>query len=121
MRNTKVQWPSGPATHQIDGLRHLGFGWNGVRGAMIDKAAIDQAMILVSRLAGCPDPAVSPTPGGGVLLRWAREGREVEVVFHKHGGGEYLIACRGAEDIEGTFDAMVDAVADTIRKYVPRD
>lgn len=107
------QDPVKTAMPQLAELRHLKPGWNGDRATRPDEDAIVQAERMVGWLAyGLAGPAISPTVGGGVCLRWVVNGREVEIVFRRK-GGEYLIADVGnPEPIEdGEFHQVEELKA----------
>jgi hypothetical protein len=94
----------------LDELLGLKPGWDGARAARPDHDAIHQAREVVSWFgSGMPVPSVSPTPGGGVLLRWVVQGREIEVTFRRK-GGEYLVATLGDPNPleDGEFDQVGD-------------
>lgn len=77
----------------LDRVADLPKGWDTYGSPPVPDAAVHQAraLLILVRMARCPDPTVSPVPGGGgVQLEWNRGDRGVEVYIDATGGVSYL-------------------------------
>jgi hypothetical protein len=83
------------AIEQLEAMRHLGENWDGYGAAPSRAEAIDLAIEFLHHCQASmamPEPYVTPTRVGGVLLAWESGPHELEVEFNDpdHGSFVYL-------------------------------
>jgi hypothetical protein len=69
---------------QLEAMRKMPENWDGYGGAAPREDVIDAAIRFLSQIlgtGGVPEPFVSPTRIGGVLIEWELGAHELEVEF----------------------------------------
>jgi hypothetical protein len=110
-----------PYSKAIDDLIRIGRrerGWDSYNASPVDRRALLAAIDLVNRLGdlgAVPEPEVGALADGSVVLRWATQDMEIDVIFREI-GGEYC--SRRITDDEVTssgslvgLDVLKDVVA----------
>lgn len=78
---------------QLEAMRHVPDNWDGYGGAAPRQEVVDSAIVFLRHLAGpgpLPEPFVTPTRRGGVLLAWEQGPHQLEVEFEDTRQGSFV-------------------------------
>jgi hypothetical protein len=87
---------------QLEAMRHLPENWDGYGGAPPSAEAIDAALTFLrycQAQMAVPDPYVTPTRAGGVLLEWEQGPHQLEVEFDGAMSGSFVYLNRESGEI----------------------
>lgn len=110
------------ALNEIRALDALTEGWDSYGAPAIAPEARSRACAFITMLATrlgdrVSPPVIGPTPGGGVMLRWDDDRREVEVAFLRTGGGYSIVDRQSGEVQEGEV-GRPEGVLRAVQQYV---
>lgn len=78
---------------QLEAMRSVPENWDGYGGAAPQSAAIEAALRFLRPLladGALPEPYVTPTPAGGVLLVWQQGPHQLEVAIRDGDRGSFV-------------------------------
>ncbi len=82
---------------QLEAMRNLPENWDGYGAAPPRSGPIDAAIGFLRQCSGqtaLPDPYVTPTRAGGVLLDWEQGSHQLEIEFDDSNHGSFVYVNR---------------------------